>query len=93
MDFNFNSKEELFDRVRPALNAKVQELHRLGYSYITIQDVWNYLIQEKWLKAKDLMLSDIVSDILHVDNKNVDEYLKGKLTKTRRVRYFDNDLI
>jgi len=93
VDLNFNSQEELFKRVKPALNAKVMELHRLGYSYITINDVWNYLIETKWKKGKDLTLSDIVSNILHVENKSLDEYLKGKLAKTRRTQYFDDDII
>ena len=93
VDLNFNSQEELFKRVKPALNAKVMELHRLGYSYITVNDVWNYLIETKWKKGKDLTLSDIVSNILHVENKSLDEYLKGKLAKTRRTQYFDDDII
>lgn len=93
MDFSFNSQEELFKHVKPALNAKVMELHRLGYPYITIDDIWNYLVETKWKKGKDLMLSDIVSNILHVENKKLDEYLKGKLSKTRRTQYFDDDLI
>lgn len=93
MDITFSSKEELYDRVKPALNAKVQEMHRLGYSYITIQDVWNYLIQVKWLISKDLTLADLIHDILHAENKKIDEYLKGKLSKTRRSQYFDNELI
>ena len=33
MDYNFNTKEELYVRVRPALNAKLQELRRLN-SYV-----------------------------------------------------------
>ena len=93
MDIKFNSQEELFSRVKPALNAKLQELHRLGFSYVTIDDIWNYLKETKWIKGKDLTLSDIVSNIIHVDNKMLDEFLKGKLSKTRRSEYFDEDLI
>ena len=93
MDIKFNSQEELFVRVKPALNAKLQELHRLGFSYITIDDIWNYLKESKWKNGKDLTLSDIVSNIIHVDNKMLDEFLKGKLSKTRRSEYFDEDLI
>lgn len=91
MGFQFSSQEELYQRVKPAINAKVVELHRLGFSYITDIDVWNYLIESKWKKSHNLVLSDIVSDILHVDNKKIDEYLKGKLAKTRRTQYFDLD--
>lgn len=93
MDITFSSKEELYQRVKPALNAKVQEMHRLGYTYITIDDVWNYLVQVKWLKGKDLTLADLIHDILHAENKRIDEFLKGKMSKTRRSQYFDNELI
>lgn len=84
MELEFSSQEELYQRVQPALKAKLAELHRLGYPYIQIVDIWNYLIETKWKKSKDLTLSDIVSDILHVDNRRLDEYLKGSFAKTRR---------
>ena len=91
MDYEFSSKEELFQRVKPALNAKVGELHRFGYTYINQMDVWNYLIENKWIKSKDLMLSDIVSDILHTDNKKIDAYLKSKITDERS-QYFEKNI-
>lgn len=93
MDIKFNSQEELYNRVKPALNAKLQELHRLGFSYITTDDIWNYLKETKWIKGKDLTLSDIVSNIIHVDNNKLDEFVNGKTTKKRRSKYFDEDLI
>ena len=92
MDFEFSSQEELYQRVTPALHAKEQEIHRLGFPYINDIDIWNYLIETKWKVSHDLMLSDIVDDILHVDLKKLDEYLKGKISKTRRTQYFDNNL-
>lgn len=92
MEYEFSSKEELFKRVKPALNAKKVELHRLGFTYINSVDIWNYLIEIKWTKGKNLMLSDIVDDIMHTDAKKIDEYLKGKVSKTRRAQYFDNNL-
>ncbi len=92
MDYEFSSKEELFQRVKPALNAKVGELHRFGYTYINQMDVWNYLIENIWIKSKDLMLSDIVNDILHTDNKKIDTYLKSKITDERS-QYFEKNNI
>ena len=91
MDYEFSSKEELFQRVKPALNAKVGELHRFGYTYINQMDVWNYLIENIWIKSKNLMLSDIVSDILHTDNKKIDAYLKDKITDERS-QYFEKNI-
>ena len=76
MDFEFSSKEELYERVGPALRAKVSELRRLGYRNIKEMDVWNCLIQTKWLNSKNLMLSDIVDDILTSNNYDIYEYLK-----------------
>ena len=93
MEIIFSSKEELYNRVKPALNAKAVELHRLGYSYIQAIDIWNYLIEIKWTKSRDLMLSDIVDDIMHIEAKKIDEYLKGKLAKTRRTEYFNGSEI
>ena len=86
MDYEFSSQEELFTRVRPALQAKEIELQRLGYSYIKDIDIWNYLIEVKWKTSKNLMLSDIVNDIMHINEKKIDEYLKGKITRSRRTK-------
>lgn len=91
MDYEFSSKEELFQRVKPALKAKVNEFKRLGYSYVQEIDIWNYLIENVWCKAKDLMLSDIVNDILHVKIKKIDDYLKDKMSSTNRTQYFDSN--
>ena len=91
MDYEFSSKEELFIRVRPALSAKLNEFRRLGFSYVQEMDIWNYLIENVWSKSKDLMLSDIVNDILHVKIKKIDDYLKDKISSTNRTQYFDSN--
>ena len=78
MDYEFSSQLELFNRVKPALNAKSVECHRLGFPNIRDIDIWNYLIDKKWKNGKDLMLSDIVSDIMHSDSKRIDLFLKDK---------------
>ena len=79
MDFDFNSKEELFLRVRPALVVKSNEFTKLGYSFVTDVDIWNYLIQVRWTKSKDLYLSDVVHDIFNVDVTGVVEYAKDRM--------------
>ena len=66
----FKSIEELFDRVRPALKVKINEGRDLGYQ-ITEDDIWNSLVESKWKKGNNLMLSDIVDDILNFDFKNI----------------------
>ncbi len=66
----FKSIGELFDRVEPSLKVKVKEGISLGYQ-ITENDIWEYLVNSKWKKAKNLMLSDVVDDILNLDLKNI----------------------
>ena len=88
MDYEFNSQKELFERVRPALRAKVEEFKRLGYSNVKDYDIWNYLIFEKWKKEKGLMLSDIVSDIMNADCKKVDTYLRDKNLESQKQQNF-----
>lgn len=66
----FKSIDELFDRVEPALKVKVREGTSLGYQ-ITDNDIWNYLVKSKWKKARNLMLSDVVDDILNLDLNNI----------------------
>ncbi len=91
MDYEFSSQEELFKRVKPALNSKKSELDKLGYTYINIMDIWNYLIENKWRSSNNLMLSDIVNDILHVSSDKLDKYLKDKMTQSKRTQYFIED--
>ena len=91
MEVEFSSKDELFKRVKPALNIKTDELHKFGYTYINQVDVWNYLIDNVWCKSRDLMLSDIVNDILHTEAIKIDTYMKEKFSMTERVQYFENN--
>lgn len=78
MDYKFNTKEELYIRVKPALRAKIEELKRLNFGNINEEDVWNYLSNNKWSNSNNLTLSDIVSDIIHIDPKILSQYKKDK---------------
>ena len=78
MDYDFQTKEELFIRVRPAIHAKLEELKRLNYTNIKEVDIFNYLSEVKWSKSTNLALSDIVSDIIHLEPKRLDYYIKQK---------------
>lgn len=80
MDLEFSSLKDLYLRISPALVAKKNELDRLGFSYISEKDIWDYLVESKWKVGKDLMLSDIVDDILNTDNNLIDKYFKEKST-------------
>ena len=70
MDDNFGIRStiDLYKRVLPALNCKVRELEKYGSKNIKKEDIWNYLIKNKWETVKGLKLSDMVDDILNINN-------------------------
>ena len=44
----FETLEELYKRIKPALITKKNEMHRDGYIYIKEEDIWNYLKEIKY---------------------------------------------
>ena len=89
-EIKFDSLEELYKRIKPALITKKNEMHRDGYIYIKEEDIWNYLKEVKWENAKGLSLYEMTSDILNTDNLIIDNYLKEKLNLRNRKVYFEN---
>ena len=89
MDMNFSSLEELYNRLKPALRTKRRELKENGYGYLKIEDIWNYLKENKWRRSNNLSLNDMVSDILNADNQYIDDFFKEKLNEKNREIYFN----
>lgn len=81
MDIEFSNIKELYDRLKPALKSKVEELKRNDLDYIKSEDIWNYLKITKWSKANNLLLYQMVDDILNLDNSEIDEYVKNNIRK------------
>ena len=79
MDIEFNDVKELYERLTPALNAKVSELKRCDMDYIKAEDIWNYLKEKRWTKANDLLLYQMVDDILNLNNFEIDDYVKARI--------------
>ncbi len=90
MDLEFNSIEELYERLKPALITKCSEMKRDGYKYIKEEDIWNYLKEVKWKKAIDLGLHEMVRDVLNTENNIINNYLKEKLNLGNRKIYFED---
>jgi hypothetical protein len=89
MDITFNSLEELYKRIKPALTTKKEQMRRNGYVYIKEEDIWNYLKEVKWLDSKNLSLYQMTCDILDTDDIIIDEYLRKKLNFKNRKVYFN----
>ena len=79
MDIEFSDVKELYERLTPALNAKISELKRYDLDYIKKEDIWNYLKENKWVKAKDLLLYQMVDDIMNLENYEIDNYVKKQI--------------
>lgn len=77
-DLGIKSKVDLYKRLLPALNCKVRELERSNISYIKKEDIWNYLIKEKWENVSGMELSEMVDDILNLDNDLLIQFANGK---------------
>ena len=90
MEIEFNSASELYERLIPALKSKISELKREGYDYLTIEDVWNYLKENKWKDSRNLALNEMVNDILNSENIIIDDYFKHKMKKENRRVYLDS---
>lgn len=89
-DVTFASTKELYERVRPALNTKTEELKRNGITYITPEDIWNYLKNNIWNHSHDLRLYRMVDNILNADNLLIDDYVKSKMGLKERKIYFND---
>ncbi len=68
-EVNFNSINELYERVVPALELKVQLLNEQNIE-VNKNDIWNYL-SNKWKNSNNLTLFDIVNDIMILDGNNL----------------------
>lgn len=78
MDFGIKTKSDLFKRVTPALNCKIRELERREKEYLKKEDIWNFLLKTKWEHVEGLELSEMVDDILNLDNDKLIKYLNAK---------------
>lgn len=74
--YEYKSQKELYKSLIPALNVKLRLLRKSNYSDITNRDIWNYLKNSKWVNSINLTISEMVNDIIHADNKEIDIYKK-----------------
>lgn len=77
-DIVFNSQEELYMRIRPALRSKRRNLINAGYKKIKDSDIWEFMRNKIWVNSHGLELCDMVDDILHASNEEIDIYCHNK---------------
>ena len=73
----FTSKKELYNFLIPVFNVKNRINNYYGIS-IKFEDIWNFLAATKWSKATNLHLSDIVNDIITLENNKLKRMIKDE---------------
>ena len=74
----FNTVTDLYNRLLPAINTKLNELKRMHLTNIRATDIWDFLVKYKWKDRNDLRMYEMVSDILNVDELELELYKKKK---------------
>ena len=73
-EFKFKSLEELYKKLIPAFNVRVNDLKRSKINGITREDIWNYLKNNNWIRREHLTLGEMVDDIINVSDKDLMDY-------------------
>lgn len=73
-EFKFKSLEELYKKLIPAFNVRVNDLKRSKINGITREDIWNYLKNNNWISREHLTLGEMVDDIINVSDKDLIDY-------------------
>lgn len=69
----FNSKEELYQKLLPVFNVKKRLLSITTYRNIDINDIWSYLSINVWRHTKNLTTQKIVNDIIIFDPSKINK--------------------
>lgn len=73
-ELKFKSLEELYKKLIPAFNVRVNDLKRNKINGITKEDIWNYLKNNNWIRREHLTLCEMVDDIINVSDKDLIDY-------------------
>lgn len=82
-DIVFNSEDELYERIKPALRSKKKILLKKGLKKVTEDDIWNFMREHVWVNASGLELCDMVDEILHSEDALIIEYYHNKYLKDK----------
>lgn len=66
-------QKELREQLMPALQCKYDEFRLLGYKQVTMDQIWDCLVQKKWKNFKEeRKLFELANDILSLQ---IGEYM------------------
>lgn len=73
-EFKFNSINELYNRLLPAMQTKKNDLLRNTKVLISEKEIWGYLRYNYWNKKSKLTLGEMVNDILSTPDHELIDY-------------------
>jgi len=65
--------EQLFEKIRPAIDSKIEEFKHYQYDAITAEELWRYCIEKKWRRKniEHLRLHEIIATIFAVSPSDI----------------------
>lgn len=78
--------EEWKERVQEIVESKKEEFHSLGYTSVTVEDIWECLLHSKWKDQPEKRLYEVVQDIFQLKTQTFMNYLTMQT-------YQDDDLL
>ena len=67
----YTSLKELYLNLLPVFNVKQRLISFSKYTGISNKDIWEYLTINKWKKSVGLTISDMINDIIIVDEDDI----------------------
>ncbi len=70
--------EQLYNKVLPVLQSKLDEITYYQYDGITIEEIWNFCLRKKWRKKRveELRLFEIVETIYSIKPSEIVSYFQ-----------------
>ncbi|MFP3918165.1 post-transcriptional regulator [Lysinibacillus telephonicus] len=70
--------EQLYNKVLPVLQSKLDEINYYEYDGMTTEEIWNFCIQKKWRKKRieELRLFEIVETIYSIKPSEIVSYFQ-----------------
>ncbi|MEY9975346.1 post-transcriptional regulator [Lysinibacillus sp. RC79] len=65
--------EQLFEKIRPAIDSKIEEFKHYQYDAITAEELWRYCVEKKWRRKNidQLRLHEIIATIFAVSPSDI----------------------
>ncbi|MGE7693031.1 post-transcriptional regulator [Lysinibacillus sp. NPDC094177] len=65
--------EQLFEKIRPAIDSKMEEFKHYQYDAITAEELWRYCVEKKWRRKniEQLRLHEIIATIFAVSPSDI----------------------